>query len=35
MIKPGSITSSIKYSNLNDGIAINIRINAGLKVQIK
>jgi hypothetical protein len=30
----GSITSSIKYNNLNDGNAIDININAGVTVHI-
>ena len=32
--KTGSITSSIKYNNLKDENAINIKIKAGLMVQI-
>jgi hypothetical protein len=34
MDKLGSVTSSIKYSNLKEGNAINIRIKAGVIVQI-
>jgi hypothetical protein len=30
----GSITSSIKYNNLNDGKAIVTKIKAGVNVQI-
>jgi hypothetical protein len=30
----GSLTSSIKYNNLNEGKAININIKAGVMVQI-
>ena len=32
--KEGSITSSIKYNNLNEGKAIKINITAGVIVQI-
>jgi len=30
----GSLTSSIKYNNLNEGKAINIKITAGVIVHI-
>jgi hypothetical protein len=30
----GSLTSSIKYNNLNEGKAINIKIKAGVIVHI-
>jgi hypothetical protein len=30
----GSVTSSIRYNNLNEGKAININIKAGVIVQI-
>ena len=32
--KDGSVTSTIKYNNLNEGKAINTKINAGVIVQI-
>ena len=34
IVKAGSTTSSIKYNNFKEGNAMNIKIAAGIRVQI-
>ena len=34
IVNAGSMTSSIKYNNFNEGKAINTKIAAGINVQI-